>query len=146
MAAIKEIQDSLQNKDLEQLTERLPQISSLSTYTEYEVTQGGPLFAFTLYHHPDIAIVRAFAGAGTTIEVHTHVEQEFYILYEGEMLMRYEKGDEQKLISPQQHYVPSGIPHGFCCPVNTWMVVITIPAAPDALIGIGKKLEDEEKI
>jgi quercetin dioxygenase-like cupin family protein len=125
-------------EELTELTNRLPQITPLSSYTEYEVEQGGPLFAFTLYHHPTIAIMRVFVGAGTTVNMHQHFEQEFFIVYDGELNMTFAE-QSKVFVPPGQDYIPSNVPHAFTCPVNTWMVVITIPAALEALIGIPKK-------
>ena len=123
---------------LKELTDQLPSFEDLVSRsgcaTEVETLKGN-IFMFGLYNVPGISVARAFMSADTEVEVHTHVEFELFVVYEGKMVLNVE-GKEFEVEVRQSGYVLPNMPHSAYFPVDTKVIAITIPSSegyPDAV-------------
>ncbi len=100
----------------------------ISFPVEVGTVLGWPIFC----DEQKVAVLRVFASKGTVYPKHSHDQHEIVMVYEGVMLEVHD--GKKRAHTPEDNpcvSLATGEPHEFEFPEDTWMVVTTIPKAPE---------------
>ena len=98
-------------------------------------TISGKALAWTIHWQNEFAICHTFMSEGTVLKWHSHDQKEWVIVISGQLYVRTENGnkDEEEicLMPTQEAIFEPGANHEVCCFADTYVLAITMPAAPD---------------
>ena len=122
---------------LRDLTEKLT-FQSSSTYSpaiRQNAMARGTSLSFGLLNEPAISCAKVFASKGSCSPLHSHAETEFFLVYEG-MMVVFMDGLELVLHAGECLSIHPGVEHSAEFPDSEcWLLAITIPQTtgwPDA--------------
>ena len=138
--------------ELEKQTNKLKSLGDLvlkehEKFNEYISKDEGTCIGFGLYKEDNVAVQRTFLSKGATIELHSHEEKEYILVYKGAFKLLADEdlkclkdgeptiGNNCVLKSGDGVFLKSYQPHGMISLEDTWVICVTIPAAkeyPDA--------------
>jgi len=119
-------------KRIRELTEQLTSWEPKATYGNIvDMTmEYGEARLWGLLKNEDIAVCNTFIAKESFCAMHAHKETEVFIVYRGEMRV---KTDERAFIlkAGDSMYLNPYEPHEVFCPVDTWLIAVTIPACAE---------------
>lgn len=117
---------------LDLLTASLPPfIDKMDKHTHECVSldmERGTSFMWGLLHQDEITVARNFVSAGSVFKQHSHASKEWILVYIGELSIHHDNKVTQ-LKPTDSLIIAAGEPHFAAASVDTWSLVVTIPAS-----------------
>lgn len=91
----------------------------------------GKAIGFDLYTEKEnrIAVQRVFIPKNVTFLFHHHVEREWYIVYHGRVVIKFDSGEEKILVAGDSYYFEPTQGHESKALEDTELICVTIPAS-----------------
>jgi quercetin dioxygenase-like cupin family protein len=118
--------------EIRKLSDRLgpPEVVSHGPGLKQYETISGKALAWTIHWQEEFAICHAFLAEGTVLQWHTHDQKEWLICVQGQLYVRTEE-NEICLMPTQEAILDPKVSHEVCCFSDTYVLAITMPAAPE---------------
>ena len=123
-------------EELIEMTEQLPPFALVIEKTVIGETQTfkmekGTGIQIGMFNIKNIAIARDFFSKGSLCPVHSHIEREMIIVYEGSLEVRYIDGTTVVLNKYDHVVISPQVGHCGFALEDTWFLAITLPSSED---------------
>jgi quercetin dioxygenase-like cupin family protein len=114
---------------LKELTHKIAEAPSIA---KYDLEDGSQATAYNLLNiEKEVAVAQSHVPEGGVLGLHSHLENEWIIVYRGAFKCECD-GNEVRIIRSGQHiFISPGIQHRITALEDTWCVAVSVPAIPE---------------